>query len=379
MNPEKSVSTKSSPIDLLPIVAAAFPLPGHLKSWKPYGSGHINDTLVVVYDQAGMEVRYIFQRINHLIFKDVPALMSNIERVTRHVGGKTAQRDSRGCLQLVSTLGGHPFHLTPEGDHWRVYLFIEKARTHDELQTAQQAYEAAKAFGEFQRLVEDLPGPRLHETIPNFHDTRKRFEALRQAAEEDRAGRRAGVEAELGFAFEHKEMAGRLLDLCASGKIPERITHNDTKINNVMLDEGTNEAVCVIDLDTIMPGLSLYDFGDMVRTAVSPAAEDEKDLEQVCVRKEIFESLVKGFAAGVGPILTPAEWDHLVFSGQLMTFEVGIRFLTDYLQGDVYFKTKREGHNLDRCRTQFRLVECLEESSEELEQIVKEVREGMKR
>ncbi len=190
----------------------------------------------------------------------------------------------------------------------------------------------------------------------------------------DKVKRVGEVAAEIAFALKRKDEASRLVDLLEAGKMPLRTTHNDTKINNVMLDDVTGRGICVIDLDTVMPGLSLYDFGDMVRTAVSPAAEDEVDLSKIEVRLEVFEALVKGFVEGAGSILTPAEWDNLVFAGKLMTFEVGIRFLTDYLEGDVYFRTARPGHNLDRSRTQFRLVESLEESSKPLEAIVEKYR-----
>jgi aminoglycoside phosphotransferase (APT) family kinase protein len=354
-------------------VASNFPLHGCLIEAHPYGSGHINDTFAVRYDQAGVGVRYVFQRINHSIFRDVPLLMDNIHRVTAHLGGHL-RGDSRRALTLVSTRAGKAYHKSVEGNYWRIYLFIEKARSFDELESATQAFEAARAFGTFQKELADLPGKRLGETIPGFHDTRQRFEALSAAVTKNAAGRKKEVTAELDFVFRREAMVDRLLDLARSGALPERVTHNDTKINNVMLDDQTGEGICVIDLDTVMPGLSLYDFGDMVRTACSPAAEDERDLSKVAVRTAVFEALAQGFTEGASAILTDAEWENLAFSGQLMTFEVGMRFLTDYLAGDVYFKTKRPGHNLERCRTQFRLVECLEEAAPEMEKIVRAVR-----
>jgi len=356
--------------DAIIAIAAKFPLHGKLLAALPYGNGHINDTLVVSFDQAGTQVRYIFQRINHHIFKNVPQLMENISRVTSHLARKVPGGDNRIALTLVPTLAGESFYKTPEGDCWRVYLFIENARTFDAVENPQQAFKAACAFGQFQQALADLPGDRLHETIPDFHNTPKRFEALRKAAEADVAGRKIEVLAELDFAFQMEFDCGRLLELVKTGDIPERITHNDTKLNNVMIHDNTGEGVCVIDLDTVMPGLSLYDFGDLVRFATNTATEDETELKNVNVSLPVFEAIVKGYIAGAGDILTDAEWDNLVFAGKLMTYEVGIRFLTDYLQGDIYFKTKRPGHNLDRARNQLRLVERIEGATGAMSAIV---------
>jgi hypothetical protein len=330
----------------------------------------------VTYDQAGATVRYLFQRINDTVFKDVPLLMDNIRRVTTHLGARLAG-DSRRALVLVLTKNGDAYQQSAARNHWRAYLFIERARSYDELGSAMQAFQAARAFGNFQKELADLPGKRLGETIPGFHDTRRRFNALKNAAASDVSGRKREVVPELDFIFRREAMVDRLPALERSGALPERIAHNDTKINNVLLDDKTSEGICVIDLDTVMPGLSLYDFGDMVRTATSPAPEDERDLSQVAVRIAFFEAVAQGFAQGAGAILTEAEWANMAFSGRLMTFEVGMRFLTDYLAGDVYFKTKRPGHNLDRCRTQLRLVECLESMESQLEDIVRAVRSNI--
>lgn len=356
--------------DEMRALAANFLLHGTLLDAQRYGSGHINDTFVVKFDQAGTFVRYIFQRINHTIFKNVPQLMDNIGRVTSHVAGKVQGDDNRRALVLVPTRAGTPFHQTSAGEFWRVYLFVEHARTYDAVSNPRQAYEAARAFGLFQQSLADLPGTRLHETIPYFHDTPRRFAALRQAAEADVVGRKKDVLPELKFAFEREGETSRLLDLVRSGHIPERVTHNDTKLNNVMLDDATGEGICVIDLDTVMPGLSLYDFGDLVRFATNTAAEDETDLAKIDVSLPVFEAIVSGYVAGAGYILTPAEWDKLVFAGKLMTYEVGIRFLADYLQGDIYFKIKRPGHNLDRARNQLHLVARMEAVEAEMSAIV---------
>ncbi|HTX53594.1 MAG TPA: aminoglycoside phosphotransferase family protein [Candidatus Baltobacteraceae bacterium] len=355
-------------------IAQGFPSLGRFQGGGPYGSGHINDTFAVIFDRAGTLTRYIFQRINHRIFKDVPALMDNIQRVTAHAATKAHAASgadvSRRVLTLVPARDGRPFHQDPHGSYWRCYLFIEKARTYDVIENPKQAYEAARAFGAFQQMLVDLPGNRLHETIPFFHHTRQRFEALRAAVAADRRGRRPAAASELEFAFAREGLVDVLLDLQECGEIPERVTHNDTKLNNVMLDDATQEGICVIDLDTVMPGLALYDFGDMVRSATSVAAEDDRDLGRVAMRMPIYEALVAGYLASAGRFLNAAERAHLAFSGKLITFEIGLRFLTDYLEGDVYFKTKRPGHNLDRARNQFALVRSIEQQEPAMQAVV---------
>ena len=357
-------------------IAARFPIDGTLVDARRCGNGHINDTMLATFDRDGKHRRFIFQRINHTVFKNVPELMENICRVTSHLAGKLNGNDPRGALTLVRTRDGEPYCETPEGDFWRVYLFVEDARTYEVVEHPRQAFEAARAFGRFQQSLSDLPGGRLHETIPFFHDTPKRFAALQKAAGEDVADRRKEALPELEFAFQREGETGRLLDLLRAGDIPERITHNDTKINNVMFDNLTDEAICVTDLDTVMPGLSLCDFGDMVRFAANTAAEDETDLSKVGVSLPAFEAIVRGYLAGTGDILTGAEWEHLVFAGKLIAYEIGIRFLADYLQGDVYFKIARQQHNLDRARSQLRLVASIEEATPAMNAIVARHRPG---
>ncbi|MBI5380704.1 MAG: aminoglycoside phosphotransferase family protein [Opitutae bacterium] len=362
----------------LAAVAQAFLLHGHFISGAPYGSGHINDTYAVIFDQAGTRVRYILQRINHNVFRDVPALMENIARVTSHAAKRLAAEAhpdaSRRALTLVPTRDGRPYHRDAAERWWRCYLFVEKGRTYDIIERPSQAAEAARAFGAFQHLLVDLPGARLHETIPGFHHTRQRFERLRQAATADAHGRAAAAKDDIAFAFQRENMVDQLLDLQARGELPERITHNDTKLNNVILDDATQAAVCVIDLDTVMPGLAPYDFGDMMRTATNSAAEDETDLSKVQMRLPIFEALVTGYLESAGAFLNATERASLVFGGMLMTYEVGIRFLTDYLAGDVYFKIKRPHHNLDRARNQFALLRQMEQHRPAMEAFVRQAR-----
>ena len=359
-------------------VAGQFEIPGTYLDGGAYGTGHINDTYAVRFEAEGRVCRYILQRVNHGIFKDVPRLMENIRRVSEHVRAKLAAAGGhdpdRETLTIIPTRDGCAWYHSPEGEYWRTYIFIEGARTYDCVESAAQAREAAKAFGRFQLHLMDLPLPRLHDTIPAFHHTPERFAALEEAIERDVADRAALAREEIEFALAHKPMTSRLIDLLEAGVLPERVTHNDTKINNVMLDDETGEGVCVIDLDTVMPGLVLYDFGDQVRTTTCTAAEDERDLSRIRFRTDLFEALVAGYLESARDFLVTAEVDQLAFSGRLITFEIGIRFLTDFLAGDVYFKTHRPGHNLDRARTQFALVRAMEGLTDEMEAVVRQYR-----
>ena len=355
--------------DVLP-VAQQFQFAGTFIEAVPMTHGHINDTIVVTYRQSDGPRRYVLQRINHHVFKKPVTVMDNIERVTDHIRRQLiaagASDIDRRVLSLVSARDGRNYHVTPTGDHWRAYRFIEGAHIHDVVETPRQVHQAAREFGLFQKYLANLPTPRLAETIPDFHHTPKRFAALERAIAGDAVNRAALAKVEIDFALRHKAMTGHLL---AAG-LPERVTHNDTKFNNVMLDDVTGEGLCVLDLDTVMPGLALYDFGDMVRTATSPAAEDERDLSKVKMQMPMYEALVTGYLATAGDFLTTTEKANLAFSGKLITFEIGIRFLTDFLEGDHYFKVHRNGHNLDRCRTQFKLVESIEQQEEQMNRLV---------
>jgi aminoglycoside phosphotransferase (APT) family kinase protein len=349
--------------------ARAFDIQGDFLGAAPYGSGHINDSYCAVFQRNGTTPRYLLQRINHGIFKDPVTLMENIERVTGHLAVQVADDPDRErrVLTLIPTRGKGVLHRDADGNYWRAYRFIENATTYNSVESPDQAYQAAKAFGEFQRMLADLPAPRLHDTIPDFHHTPKRFAALERAIAADAAGRVSLAGPEIDFALARKPLANVLLDAA----LPERVTHNDTKINNVMLDDATGEGTCVIDLDTVMPGLAAYDFGDMVRTATSPTAEDERDLSKVTMQFPLFEALARGYLSTAGGFLTSSEKEHLAVAGKVITFEIGIRFLTDYLSGDTYFKVHREGHNLDRCRTQFKLLESIEQQEGEMNRLVR--------
>ena len=249
-------------------------------------------------------------------------------------------------------------------------MFIEGVQTFEAVQSPDQALQAGRAFGEFQSLLVDLPDGRLNETIPGFHNTRQRFAALQQAIQRDHVNRAQAAKPEIEFALKHEPLVDVILDAMAKKKIPERITHNDTKFNNVMLDTVTGDAKCVVDLDTVMPGCALYDFGDMVRTTTSPTLEDEQDLSKVKMQMPMFKKLAEGYLATAGRFLTRAEKALIAFSGKLITFEIGIRFLTDHLSGDTYFRIHRPDHNLDRCRTQFKLVESIERQEKAMQKYV---------
>ncbi len=355
-------------------ISQQFQIYGEILHAETCKIGHINETYAATYDQAGAQVRYIHQKVNQNVFKDAVAVMDNLVRVTSHLRKKLIERGekefTRKALTVVPTRDGKSFFQNGNGDCWRSFYFIEGAKTFESAQTPQQAFEAGKAFGKFQSLLADLPGKRLHETIPEFHNTRKRFLTLQKAIEEDRCNRAKSAAKEIQFALEHEEIVDVLLNALAKGKVPERITHNDTKFNNVMLDQETGKEMCVVDLDTVMPGLVLYDFGDMVRTTTSPTLEDELDLSRVEMRMPMFESLVKGYLETTRDFLLPAEKSYLVFAGKLITFTIGIRFLTDFLTGDTYFRIHRPGHNLDRCRTQFSLVGSIERQEKAMQKLV---------
>ncbi|MGO8758093.1 MAG: phosphotransferase enzyme family protein [Terracidiphilus sp.] len=357
----------SSPADAL-AAASQFEFRGTVSGIAPHGNGHINDTYLVTCHGTGAPARYILQNINRRVFRDPEAVMRNIERVTAHLAAQTEGEPDRErrALRLIAARDGRNWHVDASGQTWRAYPHIENAHSCDAASSAGEAFQAARAFGRFQQQLASLASPRLNETIPDFHHTPKRYAALEQAIAADGKNRAVLAAPEIEFARSHETIAAVLLN----ANLPERITHNDTKLNNVLLDDTTGEAVCVIDLDTVMPGLALYDFGDMVRTTTSPAQEDERDLSKVTMQRPLFEALVRGYLETAGAFLTAAERRHLAFSGKLITFETGIRFLTDYLAGDTYFKVHREGHNLDRCRTQFKLVESIERQEEEMNRFV---------
>jgi thiamine kinase-like enzyme len=356
-----------------------FQIDGTLVEIVPYGGGYINDTLLGVYGTPAGPARYIHQRINHNVFRQPEKVMENIQRVTCYARERiqaAGGNPDRETLTLVPARDGRFFVQASDGSYWRTYTFIEGARTYDIAENLDQVYHAARAFGIFQKLLDDLPGGRLHETIPNFHHTRKRFDAFLRALASDPAHRAAGVQAEIDFILRREKDASIVVDLLAQGRLPERVTHNDTKLNNVLIDDQSGEGICVIDLDTMMPGSALYDFGDLVRMGTATAAEDEQDLSRVGVDLRLFGALARGYLDSTRDFLTPTELDLLIFGGRLITYEQIIRFLGDYLNGDVYYKINRPGHNLDRARTQIKMLEEMERKQNEMEALVRRYREA---
>ncbi len=350
-----------------------FDIDGHVQSYERYGNGHINDTFVVVCHIEHKSRRYILQRMNHEIFTQPKQLISNIHLVTEFLKKKISEsggQADRETLNLVKTKQGENFYQDSIGSYWRMYLFIEGATSYDQVEKKEDFYESAVAFGRFQSLLSTFDASALQETIPDFHNTPVRYSAFLKAVKEDVCDRVKNVKDEIDFVLSHKEdveICQRKLD---EGKLPLRVTHNDTKLNNIMIDNQTGKGICVIDLDTVMPGLSIFDFGDSIRFGANTAVEDETDLSKVSLSLDLFELYVKGFLLGCGGSLTAQEVAMLPNGAKTVTLECGMRFLTDYLQGDQYFRIHREDHNLDRCRTQFALVKDMEAKWDNMKFIV---------
>ena len=343
-----------------------FALDGAVALCERYGFGHINETYRVVTEN---DAWYILQKVNHHVFTDVPALMENVAAVT----GYLAQHvdDPRGAMQLVHTTEGMPYYLDEAGDYWRVYVFIRDSICLQKAETAEDFYESAIAFGGFQQLMAGFPAATLHETIPNFHNTIDRYAKFKAAVAADKLGRAASVQDEINFLLAREQEMSTLHTLRLSGELPLRVTHNDTKLNNVMLDAKTRKGLCVIDLDTVMPGLSLYDYGDSIRFGAATAAEDEKDASLMGIDLDLFRVYTRGFLTAC-PGLTELEVELMPLGAKTMTLECGMRFLTDYLDGDVYFAIHYPEHNLVRTHTQLALVADMEKNWDKMQQIVKE-------
>lgn len=337
-------------------------------------SGHINKThIIITKDADGQQHRYILQRINTAVFTKPVELMDNIKKVTEYLreqirasGGDPA----RETMTLIPCHDGKCYAVDSEGGYWRMYLFVPNTVSYDMATTPALFENAGYAFGHFQHSLEHYPAAELAETITNFHNTESRYRDFLRAVEENRSGRRDQVEKEIRFIMDRAEKCSYITSRLASGEIPMRVTHNDTKLNNVLIDETTGEAICVVDLDTVMPGSVLYDFGDGIRFGASSAAEDETDLDKVYLRLDMFESYTKGFLRGCDHSLTDSELDALPMGAYLITLETGMRFLGDHLNGDTYFAIHREGHNLDRARTQLKLVADMEANMDKMHRIV---------
>jgi hypothetical protein len=355
-------------------VFTRFDIPGTFAGAEPYGSGHINDTLLVTTAEAD-QPDYIFQRVNHRIFKDVPGLMENIARVTEHVRFKLLAEGAnadRETLTLIKTRDGAWFDKTVEGDFWRAYLFIDKTVSYDIVKSPELANEGGKAFGRFQYFLDDLPGGPLNETIVDFHNIASRLQLFHDALDKDVKGRAKDITEELAFIEKNADVMHKVLRLGESGAIPVRVTHNDTKFNNVLFNEH-EKALSVVDLDTVMPGYIHYDFADTIRTATNTGEEDEKDVSKVSMDIKLFEAFARGFLTKVGSRLNQAEIDSLAESAQLLPYMIGIRFITDYLDGDNYFKIHHEHHNLQRARAQFALAKSIMSQMDAMKAIVTDI------
>ena len=347
-------------------ILKAFAFDGKVVSSEKYGSGHINSTFLVVTDTGK---RYILQKINNTIFPNVEGLMNNIMLVTEHL--KKKYDDPRRVLNIIKTTDGKPY-TEVGGEYWRAYDFVEDSICLQLPENNDDFYESAVAFGNFGQELSDFPVEKLIEVIPDFHNTPVRFKKFHEVLEKDPLGRAALVQEEIKFCLDREEEMGTLQRLRNEKVLPDRVTHNDTKLNNVLLDKNTRKSLCVIDLDTVMPGLCLYDYGDSIRFGASTALEDEKDLSKVSMSLELFEIYTKGFLKSC-PYLTEVEREYLPMGAKTMTFECGLRFLTDYIDGDHYFAVHREGHNLDRARTQFKLVADMEDKWDEMKKAVMEM------
>ena len=349
-----------------------FHIDGRFLECIPCGNGHINDTYRVAFEKDGEVSRYSLQHMNRAVFEDPVSLMNNILQVTAFLKEKIKAQGGdpqRETLDFLCAEDGKPYFIDSYGEYWRAYHFIEDAYALEEISSPQDFYESAVAFGHFQKMLADFPADTLTETIAGFHDTRSRFAAFQKAVEQDICHRAADVAEEIRFARDRYDVACILGDMQAEGRLPLRVTHNDTKSNNVLIDNATGKGLCVIDLDTVMPGLAVNDFGDSIRFGASTGAEDEKDLSRISCDMDLYDIYTKGFLEGCGDTLTNTEIESLPIGAKVMTYECGMRFLTDYLSGDTYFKIDYPTHNLDRARTQFKLVWDMEQKWEKMKEI----------
>lgn len=353
-----------------------YDFPGEYTGYYCIHNGHINNTYVLEFDHDGEYKAYLLQQINTYVFTDPDKLMENVVGVTEYLHNIIVENGGdpeRETLNVIKTKDAMPYFVSKDNRYWRCYNFITDAYTCQAIENPIVFYNSAVAFGNFQRLLADYPADSLHETIPNFHNTVSRYNDLMEAVKKNAAGRLDSVQQEVKFAQERESDTHVVVDLIAEGKLPMRVTHNDTKLNNVMFDNNTDKGICVIDLDTVMPGSSLYDFGDSIRFGANHAAEDEKDLSLVYLDLNLFEQYCRGYLESAGKSLTKTEIEYLPFSAKLMTFECGMRFLEDYLNGDTYFKIAYTEHNLDRCHTQFALVADIERKFDEMKAIVSRI------
>ncbi len=355
-------------------IAKKFKIDGTIEEIKAFGSGHINDTYRVKIKEADKK-DYILQVINHNIFPNVPELTKNIIRVTEHVKKKIEEKGGdpeRETLTIIPTVEGEGFYKDEDGKYWRVFIFIDNTNSYDRLENAEQAYEGGKAFGNFLKMVADMPGGPLYEVIPGFHYTPNRIKTFLESVKKDPVNRVSQCKEEVEFLSARTEEMKKIVQMGEAGELPLRTTHNDTKFNNVLLDKN-DKGLCVIDLDTVMPGYIMYDFGDAMRTSTNTGDEDDPNLDRVSMNIDLFEGFTKGFVSELKDTLTKNEIDNLAFGAKLLTYEQSVRFLTDYIDGDIYYKTAHKEHNLQRTRAQIKLLKSMEEQFDKMEAIVQEV------
>ncbi len=356
-------------------ICDVFSLEGLYTGYEKNNNGHINSTYTLIFEKNGNTEKYVLQKINTEVFKNPDKLMENIVAVTSHINKKNREMNipwaNRGTLTFRPCKDGKYYYFDSNRNCWRVYVYVDDVYTCNSIDSEEVFANAGIAFGDFQKILADFDGSSLAETIENFHNTASRFNDLKKAVEENRSGRLDCVKAEVDFALAREAETHILIDMIDEGKLPLRVTHNDTKLNNILFDNTSNKGICIIDLDTVMPGLSLYDFGDSIRFGANTAAEDEKDLSKVSLSIPLYEAYVRGYLSSAKDALTDLEKELLPFGAKIMTYECGIRFLTDYLNGDVYFKTDYSDHNLVRCRTQFELVADIERKMDRMIEITK--------
>lgn len=354
-----------------------FKFKGTLVSCEIFGSGHINTTYLALYNESGKERKYVVQQVNTDVFKDIDSLMENIFAVTSYLRTVIKEHGgdpNRETLHFIKTADGDKYFRDEDGLCYRAYRFVERSKSYDSVDSAEIFGKSGKAFGRFQRYLRHFPADSLSETIPNFHNTLWRYEnEFIPAVQADRADRAVNCAEEIKLVMKRRSDCARFVDMIQSGELPLRVTHNDTKLNNVMFDENTDDAICVIDLDTVMPGLALYDFGDSIRFGANSCAEDDNNYDRIELMLDYFKAYAKGFLSEAGSALNQKEIENLAFSAKLMTLECAMRFLTDYLNGDTYFKTAYPEHNLVRAKNQLALVADIEKKLPKMNEIIKEL------
>ncbi|MDR0313157.1 MAG: aminoglycoside phosphotransferase family protein [Treponema sp.] len=366
---------ENNPLARLEEVIHDFAIHGCLEEILPLGKGHINDTFISAWNQSGTVVRYTHQRINDKVFLHPDEVMDNISRITLHIAAKLSSQgveDRSRVLTLIPGRSGKPWVRDREGGWWRTYYYIEGTHTGDTSSSPIEAELLGRSIGQFQKQLADIAGPRLYEAIPDFHNMETRYLRFHKALEKDEFDRAKDAKPEIAFLLENEDRGGILIRSLRSGQIPERICHNDAKLSNILLDDKSGEAICVIDLDTVMPGSSLFDLGDLIRTVTITAAEDEQDLTKVRFDPVFFRALLKGYLSEAMDFLIPEEHKLLCESGRNLAQIMCLRFCTDFLEGDHYYHCSRPGHNLDRCRTQIALIRSMDEQWQEAERIAGE-------